>query len=213
MPVGTNGTIKAIHHETVKDMGYNLILGNTYHLYLRPGLEVIKHYGSLHKFSNWKHNILTDSGGFSEVAKLMIGNYGDSDLGARGRHAPPASSGMNGGFAALGNCYGPLALCPVAKFPVRYRQSYSGTWLKLDPTQLHFLDAGNVDRPLGDNHHVDPLGWIGSPTLARQDQQRDSHERYQAQATTNVQHVTSSLLGGFTRSDAPRFDTLVRRIL
>ena len=64
MPVGTNGTIKAIHHETVNDMGYNLILGNTYHLYLRPGLEVIKHYGSLHKFSNWKHNILTDSGGF-----------------------------------------------------------------------------------------------------------------------------------------------------
>jgi queuine tRNA-ribosyltransferase len=64
MPVGTNGTIKAIHHETVESMGYNLILGNTYHLYLRPGLEVIKHFGSLHKFSNWNHNILTDSGGF-----------------------------------------------------------------------------------------------------------------------------------------------------
>ncbi len=43
MPVGTNGTVKAIHHETVESMGYNLILGNTYHLYLRPGLEVIKH--------------------------------------------------------------------------------------------------------------------------------------------------------------------------
>ncbi len=64
MPVGTNGTVKAIHHETVESMGYNLILGNTYHLYLRPGLEVIKHYGGLHKFSSWKHNILTDSGGF-----------------------------------------------------------------------------------------------------------------------------------------------------
>ena len=64
MPVGTNGTIKAIHHETVEDRGYNLILGNTYHLYLRPGLEVIKHYGGLHDFSSWKHNILTDSGGF-----------------------------------------------------------------------------------------------------------------------------------------------------
>ena len=64
MPVGTNGTIKAIHHETVNSMGYNLILGNTYHLYLRPGLEVIKHYGGLHNFSSWKYNILTDSGGF-----------------------------------------------------------------------------------------------------------------------------------------------------
>lgn len=64
MPVGTNGTVKAIHHEDVEKIGYKLILGNTYHLYLRPGIEVIKAYGDLHNFSNWKHNILTDSGGF-----------------------------------------------------------------------------------------------------------------------------------------------------
>ncbi len=64
MPVGTNGTIKAVHHETVEAMGYNLILANTYHLYLRPGIDVIKHYGDLHNFSSWNHNILTDSGGF-----------------------------------------------------------------------------------------------------------------------------------------------------
>lgn len=64
MPVGTNATVKAVHHETVESMGYRLILGNTYHLYLRPGQEVIDHYGSLHAFSNWHGNILTDSGGF-----------------------------------------------------------------------------------------------------------------------------------------------------
>jgi len=64
MPVGTNATVKALHHETVHKMGYRLILGNTYHLYLRPGKEVIDHYGSLHSFSNWQGNILTDSGGF-----------------------------------------------------------------------------------------------------------------------------------------------------
>lgn len=64
MPVGTNATVKAIHHRTVEETGYRLILGNTYHLYLRPGKEVIEHYGGLHRFSNWKHNILTDSGGF-----------------------------------------------------------------------------------------------------------------------------------------------------
>lgn len=64
MPVGTNGTVKGIHHETVSDIGYRLILGNTYHLYLRPGIEVIEKFGGLHKFSNWHHNILTDSGGF-----------------------------------------------------------------------------------------------------------------------------------------------------
>ncbi len=64
MPVGTNGTVKAVHHETVEKMKYNLILGNTYHLYLRPGIDTIKHYGDLHTFSAWNHNILTDSGGF-----------------------------------------------------------------------------------------------------------------------------------------------------
>ncbi len=64
MPVGTNGTVKAVKHKTLEEMGYRLILGNTYHLYLRPALEVIKAAGGLHAFSGWKHNILTDSGGF-----------------------------------------------------------------------------------------------------------------------------------------------------
>ncbi len=64
MPVGTNATVKALYHRTVSDMGYRLILGNTYHLYLRPGIEVIKSFGGLHRFSSWDGNILTDSGGF-----------------------------------------------------------------------------------------------------------------------------------------------------
>ncbi|MCR4676521.1 MAG: tRNA guanosine(34) transglycosylase Tgt [Sphaerochaetaceae bacterium] len=64
MPVGTNGTVKGLYHKTVSDMGYNLILGNTYHLYLRPGCDVLKSFDGLHKFSAWDYNILTDSGGF-----------------------------------------------------------------------------------------------------------------------------------------------------
>lgn len=64
MPVGTNGTVKAIHHDTVDEIGFRLILGNTYHLYLRPGIDLIRQAGGLHKFTSWKHNILTDSGGF-----------------------------------------------------------------------------------------------------------------------------------------------------
>ncbi len=72
MPVGTNGTVKGIHHSTVQEIGYNLILGNTYHLYLRPGIEVLEAYGGLHNFSAWSGNILTDSGGFQifSLAKL-----------------------------------------------------------------------------------------------------------------------------------------------
>lgn len=64
MPVGTNGTVKAMQFSALEKMGYRLILGNTYHLYLRPGMEVIKAAGGLHRFNSWNHNILTDSGGF-----------------------------------------------------------------------------------------------------------------------------------------------------
>ncbi len=64
MPVGTNGTVKAVLPSDLDRMGIRLILGNTYHLYLRPGVEVIKKFGGLHRFMNWEHNLLTDSGGF-----------------------------------------------------------------------------------------------------------------------------------------------------
>lgn len=64
MPVGTNATVKAINLEDLEIMGINLILSNTYHLYLRPGIEVIDNSGGLHRFMAWPHNILTDSGGF-----------------------------------------------------------------------------------------------------------------------------------------------------
>jgi len=76
MPVGTAGTVKAVRqHELVNDIQAQIILGNTYHLYLRPGLEVLNKAGGLHKFINWDRPILTDSGGYqvyslTEVRKI-----------------------------------------------------------------------------------------------------------------------------------------------
>lgn len=64
MPVGTQGTVKAISSEELKEIGAEIILSNTYHLYLRPGHEIIHQLGGLHKFINWSGPILTDSGGF-----------------------------------------------------------------------------------------------------------------------------------------------------
>ena len=64
MPVGTAATVKAMRPEQVEELGAQIILSNTYHLYLRPGHEVVKAAGGLHKFMNWKKPILTDSGGF-----------------------------------------------------------------------------------------------------------------------------------------------------
>jgi len=64
MPVGTQGTVKAIDHNLLFDMGAKIILGNTYHLYLRPGNDVISYFKGLHNFIKWKGAILTDSGGY-----------------------------------------------------------------------------------------------------------------------------------------------------
>ncbi|MGQ9455406.1 MAG: tRNA guanosine(34) transglycosylase Tgt [Armatimonadota bacterium] len=64
MPVGTQGTVKATSQEELIEMGYQIILGNTYHLYLRPGPNLIAEAGGLHRFINWSRPILTDSGGF-----------------------------------------------------------------------------------------------------------------------------------------------------
>ena len=65
MPVGTAGAVKAVHiPELSQDTHAQIILGNTYHLYLRPGLEIIEKAGGLHKFNGWDKPILTDSGGY-----------------------------------------------------------------------------------------------------------------------------------------------------
>jgi queuine tRNA-ribosyltransferase len=64
MPVGTYGTVKAMTPEQLEDVGAEIILGNTFHLYLRPGLEVIEAHQGLHGFMHWRRPILTDSGGF-----------------------------------------------------------------------------------------------------------------------------------------------------
>ncbi|MBN1299443.1 MAG: tRNA guanosine(34) transglycosylase Tgt [Actinobacteria bacterium] len=64
MPVGTKATVKAIDHTYLYSMGSEIILGNLYHLYLQPGIELLKKAGGLHNFMNWKKSILTDSGGF-----------------------------------------------------------------------------------------------------------------------------------------------------
>ena len=64
MPVGTHGTVKAMTPEDVDYTGAQIILSNTFHLMLRPGVEIIQAHGGLHRFMNWPGPILTDSGGF-----------------------------------------------------------------------------------------------------------------------------------------------------
>jgi len=73
MPVGTQATVKTLSHQELVDCAAEIMLSNTYHLYLRPGIDVIKQAGGLHKFMSWDRPVLTDSGGFQvfSLAKLM----------------------------------------------------------------------------------------------------------------------------------------------
>ena len=64
MPVGTYGAVKSVSPQELGDLGAQIILGNTFHLWLRPGLDVIERFGGLHRFCGWYGPILTDSGGF-----------------------------------------------------------------------------------------------------------------------------------------------------
>ena len=73
MPVGTVGSVKGVYHRDLKeDIGAEIILGNTYHLYLRPGLDTLRAAGGLHRFENWNRPILTDSGGFQVFSLTQI---------------------------------------------------------------------------------------------------------------------------------------------
>src|ERR1035437_477004 len=73
MPVGTIGSVKAVtQQQLVKDVKAQIILGNTYHLFLRPGLDTLEAAGGLHKFMNWERPILTDSGGFQVFSLAKI---------------------------------------------------------------------------------------------------------------------------------------------
>ncbi|HEV2045466.1 MAG TPA: tRNA guanosine(34) transglycosylase Tgt [Chthoniobacterales bacterium] len=72
MPVGTQGSVKAVSPRELRELNAQIILGNTYHLFVRPGIEVIKHFGGLHRFMSWNGPVLTDSGGYQifSLAKL-----------------------------------------------------------------------------------------------------------------------------------------------
>ncbi len=80
MPVGTQATVKTISPEELYEMGSAIILANAYHLYLRPGIDVIENAGGIHRFMNWKKNVLTDSGGFQVFSLATLNRISDEGL-------------------------------------------------------------------------------------------------------------------------------------
>jgi queuine tRNA-ribosyltransferase len=72
MPVGTQGSVKGVSPRELHELNAQIILGNTYHLFVRPGLDVIKHFGGLHNFMSWDRPILTDSGGYQIFSLVKL---------------------------------------------------------------------------------------------------------------------------------------------
>ena len=97
-PVGTLGTVKSLTPEELKEAGVQILLANAYHLYLRPGTEVLENFGGLHRFMNWDRPILTDSGGFQVFSLARINEIDDDGVtfqshldGSRHRLTPELS--------------------------------------------------------------------------------------------------------------------------
>jgi queuine tRNA-ribosyltransferase len=80
MPVGTQASVKAVAPRDLDDMGTEIILANTYHLFLRPGLEVFREFGGLHRFMNWDKPLLTDSGGFQVFSLAKLRSISDEGV-------------------------------------------------------------------------------------------------------------------------------------
>jgi queuine tRNA-ribosyltransferase len=80
MPVGTQGTVKALSPEELETLGAEIVLANAYHLYLRPGHEVVRRHGGLHEFMNWQRPILTDSGGYQVFSLARINEVSDEGV-------------------------------------------------------------------------------------------------------------------------------------
>ena len=86
MPVGTNGTVKSLLFEDLREAQAQIMLSNTYHLYLRPGMDVMKHVGRLHKFAGWEKPILTDSGGYQIFSLSKLRKINDDGVEFRSHY-------------------------------------------------------------------------------------------------------------------------------
>ena len=117
MPVGTKGTVKGVHPEELRSLGATILLGNTYHLHLRPGEDLVAELGGLHSFMGWDGPILTDSGGY-QVFSLRH-TIARSSSGSTDFTVAFVPTGMNAGVGT--------SPCGVARTPARASPSVAVT--------------------------------------------------------------------------------------
>ena len=147
MPVGTVGSVKGVYHRDLKeDIGAEIILGNTYHLYLRPGLDTFRNVGGLHRFISWDRPILTDSGGFQVFSLAPIRKFAKDGSGVTfsshidgSRHTFTPENNMDTQRAIGADIIMALDECTPGDADYRYaRESLTRTQAWLERCIRHF---------------------------------------------------------------------------
>jgi queuine tRNA-ribosyltransferase len=167
MPIGTQGSVKGVSPRELRELDAQIILGNTYHLFVRPGLDVIKHFGGLHKFMNWDGPILTDSGGYQIFSLAKLRKISEDGVefqnhvdGARAFISPKIAMEIQ---AELGSDIA-MALDECVPYPCEYdyaAQSAEMTtrWAK----RCKEWKEENAERPTSNSEPTPPKHWLRRP--------------------------------------------------
>lgn len=152
MPVGTRGSVKALSNEELESFGAKIILGNAYHLYLRPGHELIGRLGGLHKFTGWQKSFLTDSGGYQIFSLNALNKIDDLGVsfqshidGSRHRFTPTSVIDIEMALGA--DIIMPLDVCtpyPVDEKTSRNDMERTIAWF--DEANSHFIKKGGPEK-------------------------------------------------------------------
>ena len=153
MPVGTRATVKTLSNDEVKSTGAQIILGNTYHLYLRPGTEIIKKAGGLHKFMNWNKPILTDSGGYqvfslSDLRKITEDGVEFKSHIDGSKHLFTPKSVIDIQHALGSDIMMPLDECCAYPSPREYVEKSLEITHKWEKEAKEYFDTLNTDQKL-----------------------------------------------------------------
>jgi queuine tRNA-ribosyltransferase len=166
MPVGTAGTVKGMTQDTLEALGVQILLANTYHLYLRPGHEVIHEMGGLHRFMGWPHPILTDSGGFQVMSLKGLGRVTEDGVWFRSHldgspHFLSPERAVEIQLALGADIIMTLDECveyPASQETLKRAVKLTGRWAERCKRHLQVQDGGNRESGVGNRESPEGQG-------------------------------------------------------
>jgi len=203
MPVGTVASVKAVPQETLEELGAQIILGNTYHLYLRPGVETVRKMGGLHGFMSWPRAILTDSGGFqvfslNELRKVTEdGVTFRSHLDGSSHFFSPESAmeAQIGLGADIIMAFDECTEYPADQARARASMELTARWAA---RSKKYFEEHKHEVPWNTSHQPSAVGQRQIPLYARNDSEKASPRSLVADAAT--QSLFGIVQGGMDRA-------------